>query len=390
MTTTTISLNSSGETEKKRMELMRQLIAPSRFSITEAHEVFLSEVTELENGDIATCSYDKSFKVWSRAGGLLCELRHDYPVTTFVALPSEGNDILADWEEFVLGDSKGGLFLLRKRRKQSKPLTTETVTTTRFTTKDLVYFSESHTPHRGYTNYVMKVIRLSDGRLASGALEGDIKIWSLSKVGWTCVQSIESRSDTINSLIELSDGSLISCSDDKSMILWRRKSLEERRFREEGDFVYEREFCDLKQKISNRCSIELKKRRLNEAPIIASGGKDSLVRLWNSVTGACISVFQGHTQPISGLVDVSDDSADYDNNENVFISASWDTTIRVWSTRGSGQCLSVFHASTPIRSLVLLKDKSLLYGAESPRISRTWLRSLSSLFRSATFIGLIL
>ena len=65
--------------------------------------------------------------------------------------------------------------------------------------------------------------------------------------------------------------------------------------------------------------------------LVASGGRDGSVRVWHPATGKSVHVLDGHTRPVNAVQFVS---------ESMVVSASADTTLRVWSLAdGSAQVL---------------------------------------------------
>ncbi len=54
---------------------------------------------------------------------------------------------------------------------------------------------------------------------------------------------------------------------------------------------------------------------------IASGSKDNTIKIWNISDASCIKTLLGHTKYIWKLVSI---------NEEKFVSASFDLSIKVW------------------------------------------------------------
>ncbi|KAF9347017.1 hypothetical protein BGX34_003465, partial [Mortierella sp. NVP85] len=65
---------------------------------------------------------------------------------------------------------------------------------------------------------------------------------------------------------------------------------------------------------------------------VASGGKDSTVRIWDVETGACLQAMVGHSKEMDSLV--------YSPQGDVVVSASDDRTVRLWDV-ATGQCRAV-------------------------------------------------
>jgi WD40 repeat protein len=67
--------------------------------------------------------------------------------------------------------------------------------------------------------------------------------------------------------------------------------------------------------------------------LVASGGMDSQVQIWNSDTGECISTFKGHTNWVHAV--------DWDKDGNRVLSRSDDGTARIWNCE-TGECEKVY------------------------------------------------
>lgn len=59
-----------------------------------------------------------------------------------------------------------------------------------------------------------------------------------------------------------------------------------------------------------------------DGELIATGGEDGKVKLWNVLSGFCFITFSEHTNPITGLL--------FSKNKKIVVSASLDGTVRAY------------------------------------------------------------
>ncbi|WBA80140.1 F-box/WD40 repeat-containing protein [Endozoicomonas sp. GU-1] len=176
------------------------------------HTKGVSSVTQLPDGRLASCAGDHTVKVWdlSKPDGQQC-------VATL-----NGH---TQWVESVTAFDDGRLAScsLDKTVKVwdlSKPDGQQCVATL-----------------NGHTSWVRFVTVLADGRLASCAgdyhevLSGDgsgdksIKVWDLSMPdGQQCVATLNGHESWVNSVTQLPNGLLVSCSDDMDVKVWDLKA----------------------------------------------------------------------------------------------------------------------------------------------------------------------
>jgi WD40 repeat protein len=71
------------------------------------------------------------------------------------------------------------------------------------------------------------------------------------------------------------------------------------------------------------------------------------VRVWETATGQCRSVLEGHSSYVSAVV--------FSPDGQLVASASYDRTVRVWET-ATGQCRSTIHCLSPASRMAFLPD----------------------------------
>ena len=71
--------------------------------------------------------------------------------------------------------------------------------------------------------------------------------------------------------------------------------------------------------------------------LVVSASIDDSIRIWDSHTGECLKVLQGHTDSVR--------SAAFNFDDSLIVSAGKDNSMRIWDTQ-TGVCLKVFEASS--------------------------------------------
>ncbi|NJL11066.1 MAG: hypothetical protein HC908_15310 [Calothrix sp. SM1_7_51] len=67
-----------------------------------------------------------------------------------------------------------------------------------------------------------------------------------------------------------------------------------------------------------------------DSKILASGGNDKKIKLWDVNSGTCLKTLQGHSHWV--------DSVAFSADGQTLVSGSWDETIKLWNVE-TGECL---------------------------------------------------
>jgi|688.fasta_scaffold01174_49 hypothetical protein len=223
---------------------------------------------------------------------------------------------------------------------------------------------------------VNALMALSDGRIISGSDDKVIRIWNT--VSGSCIASLEGHEDPVISLAVLGNGCLASGSDDETIRLWDLESgkctaVLKGHTGGVASLVPVYNGClasgsadatiRLWDTASGRCTGVLKGHEdwvfslaLLEDARLASGSDDNTIRLWDLKTGVCNFVLQGHEDSVSSLVVLRDGR---------IASGSRDETIRLWDQE-NGECIALIDGhERPVNSLALLASGLLAAGTES-------------------------
>lgn len=81
--------------------------------------------------------------------------------------------------------------------------------------------TEIQKAHKGS---VFSVCGLRNGNLISSGSDGLVKVWEIYEEGYKNIQTLHGHTKPVNKVIELEDGKVCSCSDDKKIRIWENKA----------------------------------------------------------------------------------------------------------------------------------------------------------------------
>ena len=157
--------------------------------------------------------------------------------------------------------------------------------------------------------YIYFLLLLQDKRVASCSSEKTIRIFNPSN-DYHCDQVIKRHREGITSICELEDGTIVSCSYDKSIII--------------DDYTIKNAHESYIRKV-----ITLPNNR------IASCSWDHTIKIWKSdppYSDTPIKVLKGHSSYVNSIL--------YIKERDILISASYDKTLRLWNM-STYQCVTV-------------------------------------------------
>jgi WD40 repeat protein/ribosomal protein S17E len=190
---------------------------------------------------------------------------------------------------------------------------------------------------------VYALAKLTSGGFASGSADFRIRIYNGPE--YNCEKVLYGHTNFISSLYELSNGNLVSGSDDKNIIVWSLQNGYEIDKVLEGHTDSVRNIIQLQD--SN----------------FASGSWDKTIRIWDINDYRCIKIISEHTGAIRSLIFLS--------NGNV-ASGSWDKTIRIYNPSNGFECVKVLEGKTNfVVCLLELKDGRIVSGSVDSAL-RIW------------------
>jgi hypothetical protein len=247
---------------------------------------------------VATCSYDRTIKIW-------------YVYSSF------------NWTliQTYLNHSSGVVAL--------EWLDEDTLASAGWSDQTIKIWSSNTSKTNGIINTFADVysLKLFFNQIHLGAgLNSDINIYNIND--GSLVSTLKGHSDRVNDLVQICDDLLASSSDDETVRIWNLTT--------------------------NTCKFILTGHsdRVNglkqiTPSILASGCWDDTVKLWNITSGQLIRTLINHTSNIDWSVDLL--------NSQTLISGSWDQCIKLWNW-STGEDLSSIQTNSDIRSLAVISD----------------------------------
>lgn len=179
-----------------------------------------------------------------------------------------------------------------------------------------------------------------DDYIVSASRDRTIRIWELA-TGY-CAKTLSGHSDWVRWVTPSSDGRLIaSCGNDQTGRIWDRSSGETKVELRGHEHVVEaiafapvsayealRELSDAKPAAG----------KADQSPglFVATGGRDKVIKIWETSSGQCLRTLVGHDNWIRGIC--------WSPNGKFLLSCSDDKTIRVWDLKNGARCSKTVEA----------------------------------------------
>lgn len=158
-----------------------------------------------------------------------------------------------------------------------------------------------------------------------------------------CSKTLEGHSDWVRCVTPSSDGRLIgSCGNDQTGRIWDSSKGETKVELRGHEHVVEaiafapvaayaalRELGDVKAPAAKGADI-------TPGQFVATGGRDKVIKIWDTSTGQCIRTLVGHDNWIRGVC--------WSPNGKFLLSCSDDKTVRVWDLKAGGRCSKTIDA----------------------------------------------
>lgn len=302
----------------------------------EAHSGWIYSLIELKDGTLASSSSDKTVKLWNREG--VC-------IKTFEGHTDTVSVLIELHDGTIVSGSHDKTIKLWSRQNSFWPFSSSCIKTL-----------------EGHTDHVRTLNELKNGILASGSNDNTIRIWGCSHTIWgrqgVCYHVMEGHTGHVCALTHLSDHTLVSGSDDMTIRLWGSELINS------GNNI-------VKKKTLQGHTKGVSTLLAYSGGVFASSSFDNTVKLWNS-HGACLNTLVGHQGPVRSLAVT---------NSGVLATCSEDKTIKFWTFSQKNKAISVVHADANIKAAngalqpakfkPIARDSALVRGSDDGTI-KSW------------------
>ena len=278
------------------------------------HTNRIKKICVLENGLIATGSYDSTIKIWKKISESSLEV-----VTTLTEHESAVYALISLKNSSLVSGSYDGK------------------------TKIWNQINETYFECVATLKYISGVITLAlweNTLLMSGHANGEILL--RNQTSFELLQTLKGHTNQIQSMITLNEERLATASYDMKIIIWQKMN--------ETSFEMKQALMDHKSYVNSLVVLPNN--------MFASASSDSSIIIWEQTTFESVAVLNGHTASVLSLI--------VNKNKNL-ISTSQDASIAVWDIDSFKQ-ISVAKTSTYLYSLTLFSNYSVIAGGDDGSI----------------------
>ena len=267
-------------------------------------------IIQLQNGNLATGSYDQTIRFWNISSLKEIEdkrINENGYVLTLLEMDSNcllsgtSDNTISCWDintkrliNTYYGHELWVNCLVKLNNAQFASCSNDySIRIWNYKEKNL------HSILKGHTDCILTLILLKNNLLCSGAADNSIRIWDW--VNNKCVFTSYKHTKWVKCLCQLDNGDIISGSDDKSIRIWRNNEC--------ISSLYEHE-----DSVRSLCNINSK--------IFASGGFDNKINIYDSKDYKRLQILEGHKENVISIIRLVDGR---------IASCSNDKTIKIWN-----------------------------------------------------------
>ncbi|KAK3279901.1 hypothetical protein CYMTET_12236 [Cymbomonas tetramitiformis] len=159
-----------------------------------------------------------------------------------------------------------------------------------------------------HTGAVNCLTRMGESRVVSGGADHSIRFWEVGAAGPRCRLTLRGHLGRVTALTCFGQHLLVSASMDCSIKLWDLQGAAA----SDAEGTRGRTLLGHKGAITSLCALSNQR--------LVSGSRDGSCRLWDIGNGRCIGTHRRHSRPVTML----------DTRDDVVVSLSLDSTMRVW------------------------------------------------------------
>ena len=267
----------------------------------QAHSDRIMRIKQLPNGYVATCSWDKTAKIWNVTTTNSWDLIQTYTHTSYVYAI-----------EYISTDTMASAGYDR--------------------TIEIWSISTGQTLMTIYTgDLVISLKLLSNGFYLAAGIYNQINIYNINNNG-SLVSTLTRHTSGVEDLALINSNLLASSSDDYTVRIWDLTT-NTTRFNLTGH------------------TNAVRGLKLVSSDTLASGSDDYTVNLWNTTSGTLIRTLTNHTDAINFGVDML-------ISNQILVSGSFDQTIKTWNI-STGEVLNTIDTGTLIIYLAVLNPLAI-------------------------------
>ncbi len=209
--------------------------------------------------------------------------------------------------------------------------------------------------YREHTGWIFSLAFSPDGTiLASGSSDRSVKLWDIHKD--KCFKTLAEHNQRVRCVEFHPQGKILaSSSSDNTIKLWdvaTGKCLQT--LAEHSSYVWSLAFSE-------------------DGKMLASGSEDKTIKIWDVMTGNCLTTLKGHTGWVRSVAFCRNSlTRSFYTNRNILASGGGDRTLKIWDV-STGECLKTLTGHKQrVRSVTFSPDGNRLASGSGDHTIRLW------------------